>query len=486
MRKQIVLVLLVPILALTLISCDADMRSNFANFLGGLGGNVYIDGGLVEANKEDVKAAVATITGLGSGKGAKDVAKGEVIDDFGIDVTIPDGVTSVMKPQPKADQNKLKDDLSNALNSTQQTAELKEELKKPVVDEDKKKAVQGTVTVFNATIEALSTELDKDSDKNKELKEAINKLILAPVDAGDTITEGDVLLIQMMTNLVSNTIDTLKDVGSGNIEDAGSADFNDTATKNKLLSIVDDALFTAQIAEELSGAANIDFSGQLDLVNLINELNKGSKASRDGDDDDDFDITMFIGSINNLGPELVQMFGLKKGSDGKYDWELGGYRKFISTQQAYRGALEHALTFAGKGDHLGNKLKNRGLVFDTSTAVKYLIAVAVTETNEWDTASTKTIITASINANTWIASGTATEDTKPEEPNLDDINFEGLGTYLYGKGEAYVKKIFENIKLINDVNGILQLSEPLQEFLDDDDPKGDGFKAWFESLKTTT
>lgn len=470
MKRHIVLVLLVPILALTLISCDGDVSSGFAKFLGNFGGNVYIDGGLVEANKADVKAATSTIAGLGIGEGAKTVKEDDVINDFGINVTIPVGVTSVMKPQPKADQDKLKDDLASTLNSTQQTAELKEELKKPVSDE-RKEAVKGTVAVFNSTIEALKTELGSDPNTNKDLKDAIDKLKLDEVGPGDTITEGDVLLVQLMTNLISNTIGTLDEVKGADGLGSGLDD-----NKDKLLPIINDALFTAQIAEELSGAAGIDFSGQLDLANLLSEMNKSSRTSRD--DDDDFDIADFVGSINNLGPELVKMFGMKKIS-GVYRWEKDGdYRQFINTQQAYRGALEHALTFAEKGSHLG-KLKNRGLSFDGSSAIKYLIAVVVTELNAWDTDNTKSIISKTITANEWLATGTAAADTEWVEPVFGEgAGFEDFGK-SYGIDDAdYVKQIFTNVKRINDVAGIKQLSDLIEEFLGVD---GD-FDEWFNEL----
>lgn len=459
MKRHIVLVLLVPILALTLISCDGDVSSGFAKFLGNFGGNVYIDGGLVEANKADVKAATTTIAGLGS-PGAVDTLDDGNTAAMGLSVTVDPG-TKLMAPQPKADQDKLKDDLANTLNSPQQTAELKEELKKPVSDE-RKEAVKGTVEVFNATIGALVGEVADD-----DLKEALGKLALKSVEDDDEITEGDVLLVQLMTNLVSNTIGTLTDIApDGKIENA-DLDGN----KDKLLSVIDDALFTAQIAEELSGAASIDFSGQLDLANLMSELNKSSRTSRDGDDD--FDFSDFVGSVNNLGPELVKMFGLKKNGE-EYGWEGGGYRKFISTQQAYRGALEHALTFANKGGYLGN-LTNRGLVFDGSTAIKYLIAVVVTEANIWDPDNTRTIITKSITANPWLATGTATADTEWEEPDLGELDFDSFGN-SYKEKSGYVRKIFENIKLINDVAGITQLSEAIDEFLDED------FDEWFKEL----
>ncbi|MFA6681507.1 MAG: hypothetical protein WCS35_05705, partial [Sphaerochaeta sp.] len=69
MKKLVILVLLVPILALTMISCDADMRSNLAGFMGGFGGNVYESAGFIEENAAKaaaVEAAVTTITAIGT------------------------------------------------------------------------------------------------------------------------------------------------------------------------------------------------------------------------------------------------------------------------------------------------------------------------------------------------------------------------------------------------------------------------------------
>jgi len=489
MRKHIVLALLVPILALTLISCDASMRTSFANFLGGLGGNVYIDSGLVEANKEDVKAAVATIAGLGS-EGSTDTVSGGSTSAMGLAVTgLDPTVTTVMIPQGDADQKKLKDDLSNTLNSTQQTQDFKDEMKEPVSDPDRIAAVEGTVAVINATVDALLVELDKVADVDDAIKDALGNLKLDYTDGGD-LTEGDVLLVQLMTNLISNTISTLDSIkGDG---DLGSGL---DSHKDDLLPIINDALFTAQIAEELAGSASIDFSGQLKFEDFFDEFFKGIRASRDGGSDD-FDITPFIGSINNLGPELVKMFGLKK-IDGSYGWKIGGYRKFISTQQAYRGALEHALTFAGKGDYLGNKLKNRGLVFDGSTAIKYLLAVIVTEGNEWNPVGIKKIISALIDANDWIATGTATSNTKWTDPDIDD-ELEDFSQYLYDNGtnaddedydeivkvrRIHLKNILQNAMKLNDVAGIGDLTEAIDEFLKDDSESG--FDAWFDDLDTT-
>lgn len=468
MKKHIVLVLLVPILALTLISCDADMRSGFASFLGGLGGNLYIDGGLVTANKADVKAATTTIAGLGSGSGAKVFEETDTkTDTFGIEVDIPGGVTSVMKPQPKADQDKLKNDLANTLNSTQQTAELKEELKKPVDDPDRIAAVQGTVEVFNATIDALAAELAKDSGK-KELKDAIDKLKLGTVAPGDTITEGDVLLVQPMTNLVSNTIGTLDGIKGG-----GSLGDNLEDNQDSLLAIIDDALFTAQIASELVGASDLNLFEGLDLNAL---LGKGVRQSRDGDDDG---ISLdeagdFISVINSFGPKLVRLFDLTL-SGNEYGWKTGGYRKMISTFRTYRLSLERALAFYRAGNL--SSINQASLeTLDETTPVIYLLSVFLTEADAFDKGFGAELIPDIMNSNKKFAAGTLTTSDKIFfEADSGEKDFDAFADSLHKKGEDYVRAFFENTQLLDEIGGSKILGAELKKFLtevDDDDKTG--------------
>lgn len=490
MKRRLLLFLLVPILVLAITSCDADMRSNFAGFLGGLGGNVYIDSGMVEPNTADVKAAAQTIAGLGSGDGKAAVTAGGQIEAevFGIAVNVAGKVdedTPFMKPQSPADQSKMKDDLASALDSPSQTEELKKEMAKKVDDQDRKDAVKGTVKVLNATIDKIIEDAEgvEGSGIDGEIKEVLNKLKLS-IDDEDDLTEGDVLMVQMMANLISNTVGTLNEIADGgelgdNLEGEGN--------KSKILSIVDDALFTAQIAEELSGASGIDFSGQLGLSDLFENMNRGlrsSRQSRDGEPDKPFeDAAEFLETINALGPELINLFGLKKIA-GEYNWVDGGYRRFINTQQAYRGALEHAVALANKANiDTKTSLKGRGLTFDGSTAIKYLISVIITDANEWGADNpveidenefenaARLLLREFVTANPWIATGTATVNTEMIDPDIDedDIDFEAFGEELHGKGEDYIRGIFENAIVINDVGGLKPLSKAIEEFLEGTD-----------------
>ena len=84
--------------------------------------------------------------------------------------------------------------------------------------------------------------------------------------------------MQLMTNLISNTISTLEEVGGGSLEDLESTDISSTANKDKVLSIVNEALFAAKIADQVSGAATLKLSTQLDLGALIEEMNRSTRS----------------------------------------------------------------------------------------------------------------------------------------------------------------------------------------------------------------
>ncbi|MEA5029764.1 MAG: hypothetical protein VB056_12860 [Sphaerochaeta associata] len=468
MKKMFVLVLLVPILTIALISCDPGIRSNIAGFMGNLGGNVYIDNEWVQPNTADAEAAVATIASLGTGAGAAAVTT----ESYGITISVPAGVTTVLAPQSSTDQTELKNNIATALTSPTQTKTLITELQKQITDEGQKEAVKGTVAVFNETITQLSGTLP-----DGDIKTALSNLTLPPVDTTQTITQGDVLILQMMTNLISNTITTLNTVSGGSIGSLTDDQLQNNQTQ--VLSIVDDALFTAQIAEQLSGSATIDFSGQLDLASLLGNLNKGSKASRGTIELTD--AGDFIGTINNIIPDLVELLGVKDGEYSKAD-----YQKFILNQRAYRAAIEHALSFAKKGNLTSAQLQNRGVSFDTSTLIKYIYAVLMTEHHGyWESKRfteitdprPEEIILAYLNENPKLAAGTLTvSDSITAPTTITGFDYDEFPGYLSGKKKPYVKAIIDNLIAINNIGGIAQLTEALEDFLAED------FDEWFADL----
>lgn len=268
MKKMFVLVLLVPILTIALISCDADIRSNIAGFMGGLGGNVYVDNEWVQPNTEDLDKVKDTLNNLAP------VAISGSTSALGINVT---GVvaTSILSPQNESEQAAVKESLAKSLTTQDRIDDLVLELSQSATDEQKA-AVEGTVEVFNKTVDAIILQVKTNTP---ELEATLNDLkITIPSGGTNSYTKGDVLVMQLMTNLISNTISTLEEVGGGSLGDLASSDISSTANKDKVLSIVNEALFAAKIADQVSGAATLNLSTQLNLGALIEEMNKNTRS----------------------------------------------------------------------------------------------------------------------------------------------------------------------------------------------------------------
>ncbi|ADY12695.1 hypothetical protein [Sphaerochaeta globosa] len=432
MKRVVVLVLLVPILTIAMISCDADIRSDIAGLMGGFGGNVYIDNEWVQPNKADAEAAVTAIASLGTAGSTATTSNTAAETVFGINGVDLSGLTSgatILAPQSVDDQNALKNSVASALTSPTQTATLIVELSKPATAEQKT-AAAGTTAVFNAVITSLAAQVTTD---NPTLGAAIAELSLPDFSATDDITQGDILILQMMTNLVNNTITQLSD-GSGGI-DAATVD-SDTA-----LAILGDALFTAQVAEQLSGASTINFSGDLitGLTGLMDD--SGDKSSRNGGDDtvplDDLKDSIGVKVVNTLMPQIVGMFGIQKSED-TFTYTAEQYKKFLLNQRAYLASMNHAIAFYEAGN-ISNFEDDR---MDVGTLIKYLIAFMVTTFDDfYDAESTTPSLTkpetflAFVNANKAMASGTLDETTPGTMTIPGDFKkiFTAMGTYLSSK-----------------------------------------------------
>ena len=487
MKKAFFLVLLVPILTIGLISCDASIRSNIADFMGGFSGNVYVEAGLVEPNKADVEAAVAAIATIGTGTGASAVSAGSLNSELGVAVTVPTGVTKILAPQTAAEQETLKTDLAATLNSPTQTATLLVELAKPITDATQKAAAQGTVKVFNAILTALQTSL---SGADAELKTAIDKLELPEIDDPSTLTQGDVLVLQMMTNLISNTVTKLTEIGGEADGLAGVTTDKLETNKTELLGIVDDALFTAQIAEQISGAASIDFSGQLDLASLLDSLNDDSSSSIKSRADDNTidlgDASEFLATINGIVPDILELMGVTK-SDNDFVYDIAKYKSFILNQKAYRSAMEHGMIFKRKGGIAKTDLVNANL--DTSTLIKYALAVFVTEHDAYvkyknpSELAGNDFIEDFLNDNLDLGNGALTETSTLNEPNLVSDFYDEWETFLTTRTEQYYRNIVSTLLEINKSGGIAQLTTELQDFRDNTNINDEGGLAgWYAGL----
>lgn len=483
MKKAFVLSLLVPILALTMISCDADMRTNLANLMGNVSGNVYVENGLVEPNTADAEAAVAAVAAIGTAAGSTataTVSSGAATVTIGttLNVNVPTTSTTTLTtlaPQTETEQDALAESLADTFNSDTQTETLLTELAQPATTAQQE-AATGSIEVFNATLTALQSALPSGSD----LGTTFASLTLPVPDAETELTQGDILAMQLMTNLISNTVAALEAIApSGDLGAITSTTLEDN--QSTLLSIVDDALFAAQVTEQISGAASIDFSGQLDLASLLEDLNKSKSVELT-------DAGEFLGTINNLAPDIIDLMGVTiSGSTYTYDAKV--YKSFVLNQKTYRSSIEQAMKMIKLGKvNTSNLTKAK---FDTSTLIKYVLAIFITEYDGYIRGTSAItdkpydIIEAVLNDNPKLGLGTLTTTDSLNEPTITGFSFDGLSTYLHGKGLLYFENVVDTLLEINKINGIVQLTTALEDFVEDPDGAGaeiSDLEDWFNDL----
>lgn len=128
------------------------------------------------------------------------------------------GSWHVLDPQPENDATALTESLSKALASESAKKELIAQLDKPA-EGNHQKAAEDSLKLLDAVAKAVDTQevweamgiADDDS-----IKEVVTEVLdsLAPIEDA-TITQGDVLVLQMTTNVISSTISAL--CGQGGI-----------------------------------------------------------------------------------------------------------------------------------------------------------------------------------------------------------------------------------------------------------------------------
>jgi hypothetical protein len=495
MKKALIPILLVLLLTLAFTSCDASIRQDIADLMGDFSSNVYIDSGMVEANTANAAAVTATTASIGTGDSAIDLSSDTDGKDetFGVEIDIPEGVSTIIKPQTEAEQEAIKDDLATAFASPTQTEELVESLKAPASPEQKV-AAEGTILLFNETLKELKEDLGEGSDL-ADILAGLELPTIEEIEDGvdgekEELTQGDILVLQMMTNLISNTVATLNETTS-TAGDFTTVD-GEALTSDKVLSIVDDALFTAQVAEQLSGAASIDFSGQLDLAALLSGMNDDSSQSVSrAEDDNEFGDVMV--SFNNLIPDLLPVMGITV-SGNDFTYTQSKYKSFLMNQKAYRGSIEHALRFA-RMSGLEDLSEIPNANFDTSTLIKYILSVLITEhhaywvSEEIASPRPEAIIAELLDDNPEIGLGTMPEGYEPVEPTITGFSYDGFEQFLHDGPErkriyAYYEAIVKNLKALNSINGITQLDELLDDLLDD--TNADNLQSMYDDWDSTS
>lgn len=482
MKKSIVLVLLVPILAFGLISCDATMRTNLVDLMDSFSGNVYIDNGLVTVDTADAEAAAATASTIGSAATVETVAGGATTAIGGVSIT---GVsaTTTLKPQTTTEQTTFQTTLADTLKSPTQTQTLLTSLKTTATS-DQQTSAQGTVEVVNKSLDAIKTDI---TTKAPKVAAALESLKIPTVADPTKLTQADLMVMQLVTNLVSNTVAALNNIGGS------LTSFDETtlaANKDKIQGVIDDALFTAQMVAQVSGAATIDFSGSLDLGGLIDSLSKSlSKGLTSKGDVALTDAASYMGTINSIVPQVVKLMGITKNStSGDFEYTASAYNHFHDYSGYYYGSVYNASVFLAQ-----SAIEVGFLKYHDGSVTPLILSALDLFLNEFlafwsaeDAAAAagskpldiQAIIVAYLNAgsgNKALASGTLTKDDVLTLPNPTTLNldFNHLATFIKNRDSSGSGAVAYYTNLINDlVNinkstaNITQLTTALTDFRD--------------------
>lgn len=453
MRKRILVSLLgIACAAGLFVSCDSDFRTKLSSFMGGMSTNIYEENGLVPSTVDtasvDAVASVATsatpATGASSG--------GTVNLSFGSgssSVTVTTSAETYLAPQ--SDTTTLTNNLSAALADEKSTAALKESLSSTVTDSTTQDAVNGTIQVVNDTISAISTSVSSSSlspEQKTQITNLLSSMTLSTIP-DDQMTQGDVVVAQAMSNLISNAASTLT-----------SVDTSDSASIQAALDLIDQATTVAKATAALS-STNSDFMSGVNLGDLIAGFTSSRSAGSRGTVSLT-DASSYISTINAIAPKIFSAMGVKK-TEGVYSITEDVWDAFVARQSQYRAAMR--LGMAPIDIYGLSTLKSKGfdedtLGIDANTLVTYLLSVVFTEANSLYGNDAYTTVTTFLSNNPKLVSGTLTASDAISYPELPTVD-EDAKTRL--KAALGVARSMNSVGI-----GISQVGEYLTDDLIDD------------------
>lgn len=288
MKRAVIFALGVAFLLL-LSSCDLES----------FGKNLWVESGLVTPDTAAADAAVASVTNTAL---ATEGEKLKVMTDSERTQVIGD----ILKLTSEAQTDKLVKELSNPVTSEIQAAA--------------EATLNAALTDLNAVLN------DSSSTLSDQQKEAIRNL-LPEIPAGVTLTQADVLNIQLATSMAIQVQELL-----GNTTDP---------TPEQVTSVVGEALDVINIIQKTSGAARIDLLQNVDLSVLLGQSrNAGGRAAISVDTS-----SQEVKSFAPLASAVIKALGGGDGTVGEQE-----FTEYVIKQQMIRGSYEAAIAVAKKAN----------------------------------------------------------------------------------------------------------------------------------------
>lgn len=517
--KKLCVLLLIPILAFSLVSCDASMRSQLADVMKKMSGNAWIDAGLVKPSTAGVDEVTNIVTNVKNEEIDKTNTddKGNVTVSLGGDSTGTGGfevklddstasqVTTVLKPQTTEEKKQLEDSLSTALKSTTQTKQLVEEMKKEVAPEVKE-AATGSLIVASAALKQVADQIKENPPAQGSAQEAIANtltefatLLSEKVDAikdttdSTTVTQADVVTVQLVTNLVATTAKAVEA-----IKDITTADPVDLVAVPEVKAAIDDSLFVANVAKQLSGVGSLDIAKIIDLSELMNMLGGQKLLSRDitlSGTPKELPIALpekAVTYVNQVGKIVVAY--VQASSDGTINEK--NYKTMIDNLKVSRSATDNAFAIASKvdPDTVSADIKNAA---GLTGMMDYMVAVVFSELDKFGSsdefkaiapegASIREILQSILVCTPELLNGTMTKEDKFKIDSTFYDKIEGMdqdtllgvfADYINGEGNGVVKA-----SILASYDTLDRMSKISKNTVITDNFTRDQLKDWLDSL----
>ena len=429
------------------VSCDSEIRSKLSSLMGGMSNNIYEEAGWVESTVNTASVnAVADTASLASFLG---VSEGSVTINDSLSVSTSAG--AYLSPQSVTESASLISNLSAALSDEDSTAALQSILSTPA-DDTVKAAVNGSIQLVDDTIDAIRTTILEDASLSFEDKEALTGLLSSMEMASiplDQMTQGDVVVVQAMTNLLSDAADTLT------VFDASDANSVQAA-----LDLIDRATTVAKAAAALS-STNTDFMAGVDFGSLVGSFTRSIHVRGTVTIDDD-NLGPYLSTINAIAPKVFAAMGVAE-SDGSYSISETKWSTFVARMSQYRTAMTLGMTpIELYGNELQGKFGADMLGLDANTMMTYILSVVVTEVPKLFGGDTLATVGTFLDDNTALVAGTLEKGNSITYPDGVEVKLRSYGT------DEVKKRLKASLSVVRTMNETGMKISEISSYLTDD------------------
>lgn len=355
-KSRFSIVVIALSLILLLAGCDGSITETLKKGMDPFHeNNIYVNSGLIKPStagmdgvKESMKTETVTkeeIKESTNEKGQVEIGSdtkgfGEVIDalkevtgDENFKVVIQDEELNnvikengILAPQTKEQQQALKDSINKINSSPTESKNFSTEMAKESTTEQSN-AAKGTLAVAASAIDSI-TGSDKLNDDQKAVLNDLKTTLVEKAKTEGTLTQGEVLQAQMVTNLISSSAGAITSIANSN----GNIDVTD----EKISTFVDDSIAVINASKALAGGALIDITDLLGSLAPMLGTQSGTPAaasnravSRDGDTEPTF-YDKLLSTGKATIPSDLSSYGDLSTPEGKADAEANRKQAFAS------------------------------------------------------------------------------------------------------------------------------------------------------------